>query len=556
MARLFAALGFAIAIPNALAQVQLPAPADPGRIQERIVPRIAPERRPNLPDFRAPSEGLPEALKSVHVTLKEVRIEGATAIPNERLQAQARRYVGREITGADIFELARSLTAMYRSEGYILSQVIVPPQSLSDGRLTLQVIEGYIANVRVEGDPAVSESLGDLGQKIRDSRPLHAKDLERYLLIANDLPGVQVRSVLTPSKTVGAADLTLVASVRQGEGFVALDNYGSRYLGPGQLSFGVSGNQLLGVDDQLRFIGVTTGNSELSYGQLSYSQVVSSEGLKLGASVSTAQTRPGDALEPFDVRGHAHTFSLSAGYPLWRTRNESLLGRAVFDVRNIDADILGTRVIEDRIRALRLGLTWFALDRLEGRNALDIEFSNGLGGTRQDDLLKSRAGADGKFRKTTFDYERFQPVGERWGLTLGAAGQWADEPLLSSEEFALGGRRFGRAYEPAELVGDRALAFRAEPAYIGRPGGDWLRSYQLFGFYDIGKVWFQDNDSAVGTRQGQSLASAGVGTRFTLGAHVSGTLEAAWPLTKPVASYQATSSGKNARILASMVVRF
>lgn len=552
-ARLFAVTACATTAPTALAQVPLPSPADPGRIERRVIPPSVPERKLDVPAFKAPAEVAPEVLQPV-VTLKEVRIEGATAIPLARLQAQANRYVGREITGRDMLELALSLTALYRSEGYILSQVILPPQSLSGGILTLRVIEGYIANVRVEGDPAVKHSLVKLGEKIQASRPLRANVLERYLLIANDLPGVQVRSILTPSQTVGAADLTLVASVRKGEGFVSLDNYGSKYLGPGQLSVGAAGNQLLGINDQLRFVGLSTGNSELAYGQLSYSQVVNTEGLKLGASVSTARTKPGDILEPFDVRGRAQTVSTSAGYPLWRTRNDSLLGRAVFDARNVDTDILGTRVIEDRIRALRLGLTWLALDRMDGRNALDVEFSNGLGGTRQGDLLKSRAGADGKFRRTSFDYERFQPIGASYGLTVGAAGQWADEPLLSSEEFALGGRRFGRAYEPAELVGDRALALRAEPVYLGRPGGDWLKGYQLFAFYDVGKVWYRDK--AAVNRPGQSLASAGFGTRVAVGTNVSAALEAAWPLTRPVASYQASGQGKSARILGSMVLRF
>jgi hemolysin activation/secretion protein len=554
MARLFAALGSAIAIPNALAQVQLPAPADPGRIEERVSPPRPPARRLDLPALR-PSDAVPDALKAVRVTLKEVRIEGATVLPMERLKAEASRYVGRQITGSDIFALARSLTAMYRDAGYILSQVVVPPQSLDEGRLTLRVIEGYIANVLVEGDPAVRRTLAELGEKIRASRPLHAGALERYLLIANDLPGVQVRSVLSPSQTAGAADLTLVASVRKAEGFASLDNYGSKYLGPGQLTVGVSGNQLLGVDDQLRFIGVSTGNSELAYGQLSYSQLVNTEGLRLGASVSAARTKPGDVLEPFDVRGRADTVSVSAGYPLLRTRTGSILGRATFDARNIDTDILATRVIEDRIRALRLGLTWLALDALDGRNALDVEFSNGVGGTQLGDPLKSRAGADGRFRKTTLDYERFQPIDTRYGVTFGAAAQWTSEPLLSSEQFALGGRRFGRAYEPAELVGDRALAFRVEPVYFGRPGGGWLKTYQLFGFYDVGKVWYQD-DAGAAPREGQSLSSAGFGTRLALGTNVSAVVEAAWPLTKPIASYQASGSGKSARILGSVVVRF
>ena len=536
------------------AQVPLPAPADPGRIEERISPQRPTERTPELPRLRdVPPPREPQDLRAVRFTLKEVRVEGATAIPAERLQAQVQRYVGREVTGANVFAMAHQLTAYYRAEGYILSQVIVPPQSFSDGVLSLRAVEGYIADVRVEGDPPLDPRLAaqlvELGERIKASRPLRAAVLERYLLLANDLAGTQLRSVLSPSQTVGAADLTLIASVRRVEGFVSLDNYGSKYLGPGQLSVGVAGNHLLGVGDQLRFTGVGTGSDEMRYGQIAYSRVLNSEGLKLGATTSRTNTRPGDALEPFDVRGRADTYTLFASYPLWRTANGSLLTRAVFDHRDIETDILGTRAIEDHIRALRLGATWLALDRFDGRNALDVELSQGLDGTKPDDPLKSRTGADGNFYKAVFDFERFQSLGRRFGVTLGAGGQWTNQPLLSSEAFALGGRRFGRAYEPAELIGDRALAARVEPSYLGLVGREWLTSYQLYGFWDGGKVWSENGPSA-------SLASAGFGSRAALGRSVSASLEAAWPLTRPVASYVASGHGDRVRILGSMVVRF
>jgi hemolysin activation/secretion protein len=509
-----------------------------------------------VPEIRTPAPGpLPDALKAVRVRLKEVRIEGSSMLM-EPAWALANRYVGREITAAEIFELARELTALYRNAGYILSQVIVPPQTLSDGTLALRVVEGYIANVRIEGDTEVAATLAALGEKIKASRPLKAGDLERYLLLANDLPGVRVRAVLSPSPgAVGAADLTLIATVKKIEGFLSLDNYGSKYLGPGQLSLGAAANQVFGINDQWRFVGVTTGNSELAYGQLSYSQVVNSEGLKLGASASQARTRPGDVLQPFDIRGEADTLSFSAGYPLLRTRNESLLGRAVLDLRNITTDIVGARVIEEKIRVLRLGMTWAAFDRLDGNNLLDVELSNGLDGTKQDDALQSRAGADKQFRKLSFDYERFQRFGASFGVTLGAAGQWTDEPLFSSEQFALGGRRFGRAYEPAELAGDRALALRMEPAYLGRTDSSWLGAYHLYGFYDLGKVWFNDAAPAA-NRPPVSLASAGFGTRVLSGDRISATLELAKPLTRDIASYHADNKGRRARILGSVVVRF
>jgi hemolysin activation/secretion protein len=225
----------------------------------------------------------------------------------------------------------------------------------------------------------------------------------------------------------------------------------------------------------------------------------------------------------------------------------------VYDHSDVHTNVLGTRVIEDRIRALRLGISWRVLDRLDGQNTLDVDFSQGLGGTQESDLLKSRAGAKGVFNKLTFDYERSQFLSPNVAFTVGAGGQWANTPLLSSEQYALGGRRFGRAYEPAEVVGERALAFRVEPRYIGASSTTGVRSWQVFGFYDIGKVW-KVGSVTPGTPSSQSLASAGLGLRLFLERNVVAAIEAAWPLTKSIASYQA--QGKDPRLMGSLLVRF
>jgi len=553
------ALALHLAVPLAAVAQQQPSTIDPGRLRERFDIQPAPESASPPPQLKSEAaEPLPDSFKAIRVTLKEIRIESATALPGNALQARADSYTGREITGSDILELASSLTAMYRNAGYILSLVVVPPQSLADGTLTLRVVEGYIDRVNVQAGPGVSahvqEQLMRIGEKIQASRPLQGPVLERYLLIANDFPGVELRSVLAPSQAPGAADLTLVANVKKVEGFASIDNYGSKYLGPGQLTLGVVGNQLLGVNDQWRFVGVGTGNSEMAYAQLSYSQVVSTEGLRLSAAVSRARTQPGDVLTPFDVHGSADTVSLSAAYPLLRTRNESLTARASYDHSDVHTEVLGTRVTEDRIRALRLGLSWRVLDRLDGQNTLDVDFSQGLGGTQESDVLKSRVGAKGVFNKFTFDYERLQPLASNFSFSVGAGGQWANTPLLSSEQYALGGRRFGRAYEPAELVGERALAFRIEPRYAGAGAGmPGLKSWQLFGFYDIGKVW-KVGSVTPGTPASQSLASAGLGLRLFLEKDLVAAIEVAWPLTKSIASYQ--TDGKNPRLMGSLLARF
>lgn len=532
-----------------------PASTDPGRVRDRIEAPLSPPGATRLPEIKgAGQEPVPDVIRALRVTLSAVRVEGSTVYSAEQLQTLTSAYVGREIGGAEIYALAQALTTRYRNDGYFLSLVIVPPQSVAGGVLTLRAIEGYVARVRVEGDPRLRERLQEIGAQIQATRPLSAEVLERYLLIANDFPGLRLRSVLSPSQTLGAADLTLIASVRDVEGFYSYDNYGSRYLGPGQSTAGLTVNQLLGINDQWRLIGAGTGNSEMGYVQLSYTQTIGIEGVQLNASASRARTRPGDTLRAFDVRGYSDAWTLGLAYPWLRTRNQSVSVRIAYDHADIRSDILGARVSEDHIRALRAGLGWRVLDALGGQNTLDLDYSKGLGGTQEDDQLKSRVGADGQFSKVTMEYTRQQPLGGRWSLGLGLAGQWTPErPLLSSEQFALGGRRYGRAYDAAELVGDRGWALRIEPRHHGASDGYWLRAWQLFGFYDVGEVGRFGTQSA-GIPWHQSLASAGLGTRLHLVGSATVQLEAAWPMTRTPASQ--SGDGKSARLLGSLIISF
>lgn len=547
-------VAFCLAATKTGAQ-QLPATTDPGRLQERFEREPETKRGIDLPEFGVGREGVPDTLKTIRVTIASVRIEGAHAIPEGQLQARIRGYLGHEIAGADIFEMARVLTAAYRGAGYLLSYALVPPQTLVDGKLTLRVIEGYVAEVRIEGEPSLAAKLARIGEQIKASRPLNVSVLERYLLIANDLPGVKIRSVFSPSREPGAADLTMVATVDRLQGFASLDNYGSKYLGRNQLTVGATANQLFDAGSQLRILWAGSEHSSLSYGQLSFSQAVGREGFRIGASVSAAETRPGDTLKAFDIRGRAKAISLTLSYPFLRSRNSSLTGRGGFDRRHVVTDVLGVRIIDDEIRTLRFGGNYFALDALGGFNRLDLDLSRGIGGTRESDSLKSRADGDSRFGKLAFDYERVQPFGNNLSLTFGLGGQRASRALLSSEQFAIGGRRFGRAYEPAELVGDHGIAFRMEPAYRNAMPANPGVSYQAYGFYDAGKVW-SEGRRMPGVPSARSLASAGFGLRVNAGTNFAMSLEAAWPLTRPIASYQSQGKGKSGRLLASLRMSF
>lgn len=135
--------------------------------------------------------------------------------------------IGKEVTLADIYTVAGKLTTRYRNDGFILSQVVVPAQTVDGGVVRLEAIEGHVAGVRF------TQTILEHANKIKASRPLTAAVLERYLLLINDLPVVFARGVLASSKSQqGASDLVIQVTPRIFSAGLSIDNRGTRSMGP------------------------------------------------------------------------------------------------------------------------------------------------------------------------------------------------------------------------------------------------------------------------------------------------------------------------------------
>ena len=61
----------------------------------------------------------------------------------------------------------------------------------------------------------------------------------------------------------------------------------------------------------------------------------------------------------------------------------------------------------------------------------------------------SRNDGRSDFTKATLWLSRIQGIGSNFGLQASLFGQWSAQPLLSSEEFAVGGTSFGRGVQGA-----------------------------------------------------------------------------------------------------------
>ena len=150
--------------------------------------------------------------------------------------------------------------------------------------------------------------------------------------------------------------------------------------------------------------------------------------------------------------------------------------------------------------------------RIDGR----IGFSRGLdlgSGTEAGDPLASRPNAGAKFTKFNAELQAAAALSQRVVLRLNAAAQYSTKPLLTSEEFALGGSRIGRAFDFNDVTGDHGAGAMLELGYRLGDTKVGPKGLEVFTFVDGGGA-FREQRSP-GLPKEQWLADAGVGARFS-----------------------------------------
>lgn len=521
--------------------------ASPGRVEGQILePEFSPRISPQIEIRETQIAEAPAGAENVVFQLTGVNITGMSVYSSSDVSGIYNNRVGTQITLADVYGMAADLTRRYRNDGYILTQVIVPPQTIEDGSIQIQVVEGFIDNINVRGASEGESSLGlvrTYASRVRSDSALNSGDLERSLLLINDLPGVSARAILSPSPSqTGAANLDVIVERDRFEGEVGIDNYGTRFLGPVQLSGAASANSLLGMNERITgqaVWGIDTSDQlkELAYLSLLYDQPVLDNGTIFSAFGSYTNTEPGFRLDQFDVKGYARRTYLQLAHPFIRSREFNLTGRGMFDYNDVTTknNLIGVPTLDDRIRAFRTGVNIDFLDDLMGVafNSLDLQYSRGLdifNATDGNDADVSRPGAESDFNKFNITAQRLQRLTGSFNLLLGVNGQLSDGPLFSSEEYGLGGANFGRGYDSSEVIGDSGYAGTIElqwnnPVYV-----DENVDYQLYGFFDAGRVF--DRDTAIQSLETETLTSTGVGVRSDFASGMSAGAMVAFPLNQ------------------------
>ena len=500
------------------------------------IPRILPPAPPVVaPETSLLRPAAPATAPAATVPIRSAVVTGATAFPAPQLQPYTANLVGPAISVARIEQARAALLSLYRTSGFVLTTVTaaVGPQ----GDLRFNVIEGRIAAVKLDGDigPAGTQVLRFLNH-LTEVTPIDNATIERWLLLAQDIPGISINAVLQPSLGDPGA-LTLVAQVRRQmfNGLLTVDNRAFRQTGPVESLLVLDANSFTEFGERTELSLYRTDANTQNFGQASTEFYAGDSGLKIRLSGGYGQAVPSDFLRTIGYRGNTTVFGLGAVYPLVRSRNQTLNVVAAFNgidtATRTDSGPNGQsrRASYDALRIARLGFEYAVQDNVAGDSRPAVNFVglrgsqglNFLGSTGNDNLTPGRLNERVDFTKATAELSRTQTLFAPWtdasvALRAAVQGQVSNSVLPPSEKFFLGGSELNRGFYSGQVTGDNAIAWSLE---LQLNAGIDLTVFsapvpvtaQFYLFYDRGQT-FENQAIDPNAR----LSSVGLGGRFNI----------------------------------------
>ena len=516
-----------------------------------------------------PPVDLEEAERSiaglVRVFVKRFDFEGNRAFSDQQLAAVVARFTGREITGEELEEARVALTRLYIEAGYITSGAILPDQDVAGGVIKFRIVEGRLTRIELEKNFWFRSWWLRNQMRRAAGQPVNFKRLKVGLQLLRQNPSIaQVNAELKPDVKQGESVLHLRVQERQPFrlGF-AISNRRPPSVGEGLGEISFANLNLTGHNDPLELrwgLARWTRDGDVEYAEFdnaagSYEVPITpwDTTLRLHAEKSDSSIID-ETFAALGITSRSTDVGFTISQPLYRTLRHSVLVSLGADRKASETFLLGRPFSlspgaidgETDVFALRFAQEWIYRSEahvLAVRSLLSFGL-HAFGSTRADprDLISSAGMSDNEVPDSEFvawlvqaQYVRriFDAAPHRRSsdsrlantlretlLVVRANGQIADEPLLSLEQFSLGGMQSVRGYRENQLLRDNGLLASAElrvPVWLAK---DKTPIVFVAPFFDFGAGW----NANARSESKETIYSAGVGLIVNPSRHAQATL--------------------------------
>jgi hemolysin activation/secretion protein len=495
--------------------------------------RPSPPPSPVLPIVPLPPESeIQKQPGTVRVFVHDVLVVGSTAFSDTEIAEVTAPFKNRTLLTEDLERLRLALTLLYINKGYLTSGAIIPDQDVTFGIITVQIIEGKLTRIDVEGNRWFSSSYLHDRLELGIRTPVTLDPLQEQLqLLQQDKRIERMNAELRPGDQRGESVLNVRVADRQPfHAAMEVNNYQSPLVGEIRGIGTLTHDNLTGHGDPL----------SLSYGQSSgaFPIVYGSYALPLnryGTTFSPYYRRYDFKLieqpfRPLDINTNTEIIGMSLRQPIYQTITDevalSIIGEHLFTQSFIFNNVPfgffpGFQNGAATVSALRFAQDW-THRTLDTVLALRSRFSVGLnvlGAT----INSNSATPDGKFFSWLGQAQAIKQFGEDL-LGMQLLGrmdlQLTNSPLFPLEQVSLGGRYTVRGYREVTILRDNSFIASIEPRFPLLRWASGEPMVQFAPFVDVAHGWnLGENRPSPLTPTNtapDTLASVGAGLRWNI----------------------------------------
>lgn len=500
------ALLAASAIPSPASAQQAAPGADAGALQseagrlrqdleDRLEPRPLEDGDAVTAPPREEAPGVPSGGPTFVLT--RVAFNASHFLTQAELAAIVAPFVGRAVDFAGIQAILNAVNARYAQMGIVTASATLPEQELEGGVLRVELVEGRVGDVAVEG---AATAAGYVRSRVRLERNavVDVSRLSGRIAAQNRVGEARIRTALQPGAEFGQTDVLLsVTEPKRNLLDVFADNFGSPSTGRYQAGALFQHYGMLGADDRLKLYGVySAGNLA---GNASYTFGFAPTGARLGLSYSYSQMRIIDgAFVDLGVAGHSHGGGVNLVQPVVSSANWLALVNLGANVNRSITRQGGVTVTDNITLKPSAGVSFnyygpklavsFAPSYALGRTALGV-----TGNTELVHFFNGNAALTGLL-PGDFVVRGF------------GAWQVASKPLVTGDQlFQIGGPTTVRGYEGNAAAGGSGYYANLE---LHRSFSGAFGEIDLFAFVDHGAV-FSTSPARV------SLTAVGLGASYS-----------------------------------------
>lgn len=481
--------------------------------RQRIARQIAEDRAKERTEIVAQQQGeKQETAGEVKFRINEIVVDKSEVLQEQEINDITRAYINKEIVLQDLYTVVNGINNLYAEKGYLTCRAFLPPQTIKDGVVHIQLVEGKSGNVYVDGNNSTNESYITDRIGIERGNIANINDLNEDLLLFNGSNDIQLHITMHAGKEPGTTDYVIsVAEPQKSLVNLYVDNAGSESSGEWREGLFFTDRSLIGNRDSMMLSGIRSdGTKSFS---ASYITPVGRSGTKLGLNYSANSVHITDGeLEDLNVKGHSSAYGVSVIQPLIVSESMRTEASLEYGHQNSQTDFLGVHWVDDTTYGYTAS---FSMTNYGTSSVIFQKHGYRIG--RSENIT----GYTKNFNKYIFNgfWQKAYTGGQMLSARLD--GQYSsDNYLPSAEQFYIGGMYSVRGYEESYLGGDSGFAASIEYSVPI----DKSKKTSVFTFIDYGSVF---GDSAF---DDHTLAGTGIGIRSTIAQKIYASLTLGVPL--------------------------